>query len=312
MPSFTSSPESTPPGPQPVSVESLDSAPARAPRTPVEAAPSVPRDASPTLLTPVLIKTSETMPWPDDQGVFHLVTGDGLYVCRNHEFFVSSVPTDLWPAELPGHAPFLHLRYPRLPQRLFEQIVGFFSLIGDAYGAEAAVLLAWNREQKQVEAIVPWQRSLVSSGWSGKAYPISVEYDMPILPAACCWIADLHSHVEEGSHSSSIDERDERHRPGIHLIVGRISQEPPEFSITAVVDGLRFRVRHLESVVEGYDRRRADEVPADWIGKVSVWRWGSHGQQVRVPPRSGFEAFAAGPAPTPRQAEPLPPHSSSR
>jgi hypothetical protein len=234
------------------------------------------------LLTPILLKTAEDMPWPEDQSVFHLVTADGLYLCRNHEFFVSSVSTDQFPQELAGHRAFLRLRYPRLPQRTFEQIVGFFSLIGESFGAEAAVLLAWNPAQTQIEILVPPQRSLVSSGWGGQYYPLSVDYEMPALPAGWRWIGDMHSHADEAAYSSYMDEKDERHRPGLHIVVGRVSQEPPEFHAEVVIDGTRFRIPDLESVVEGYAHRRTSEVPADWIDNVRVFRWGANGTHVAV------------------------------
>jgi PRTRC genetic system protein A len=250
--------------------------------------PSLPAPPPPSdLQTPVLLKTTEDMPWPEDQSVFHLVTADGLYLCRNHEFFVSSVATNQFPQDLAGHRSFLRLRYPRIPQRTFERIIGFFSIIGEAFGAEAAVLLAWNPQLKQIEILVPEQRSLVSSGWGGKCYPLSVEYDMPALPAGWRWIGDLHSHVDEAAYSSYTDERDERHRPGLHIVVGRISQEPPEFHVEVIVDGVRFRVREIEPVVDGYEHRRGAEVPREWVDKVSVYRWGTHGSKILVHPPLG-------------------------
>lgn len=240
-----------------------------------------------SLLTPVLLKTTEDMPWPEDQSVFHLVTADGLYLCRNHEFFVSSVSTNQFPQELAGHRSFLRLRYPRLSQRTFERIVGFFGVIGESFGAEAAVLLAWNPDQAQIEILVPPQRSLVSSGWGGKCHPLSVDYEMPALPTGWRWIGDMHSHADEAAYSSYMDEKDERHRPGLHIVVGRISQEPPEFHAEVVIDGVRFGVPNLESVVEGYAQRRVSEVPADWIDKVRVFRWGPNGAYVAVNSQPG-------------------------
>lgn len=238
----------------------------------------------PKLLTPVFLKTDEETPWPEDQSVFHLVTADGLYLCRNHEFFVSSVPTTQWPQELAGHAPFLRLKYPKIPQRTFEQIIGFFGVFGETYSAEAAALLAWNANDRRLEVVIPTQRSLVSSGWSGKSYPLSVEYDMPPLPPGWRWLGDLHSHGPEPSYASAMDEKDERHRPGLHIVVGRIHEEPPEFHIEAVIDGVRFRVRSLETVVEGYHRRRVAEVPPNWIDRVEVLKWATHGAKIRIHP----------------------------
>jgi hypothetical protein len=245
---------------------------------------------APKLLTPILLKTSDEMPWPEEESVFHLVTANGLFLCRNHRFFTSSVPVDRWPPELAAHTPFLRLRYPRLPQRLFERIIGFFAVIGETFGAEAVALLAWNETDSRVEVVVPRQRSLVSSGWNGRSYPLSVEYEVLPLPEGWVWIGDAHSHADEPAFASAQDERDELHRPGLHLVVGRICDEPPEFHLEATVDGTRFRIKSLEALVEGYKRRRTAEVPSAWIENVEVRRWaGEHGY-VRIHPPDEVKA----------------------
>ena len=41
----------------------------------------------------------------------------------------------------------------------------------------------------------------------------------------------------------------------------------------ATVDGTRFPVRDLSLVLEGYSRRREDEVPSEWIDRVTVKAW---------------------------------------
>ena len=60
---------------------------------------------------------------------------------------------------------------------------------------------------------------------------------------------------------------------GLHIVVGRIFWEPPEFHCEFVVDGVRFPVRFLEAV-ERYEQRR-DDVPRQWIERVEVLveRW---------------------------------------
>ena len=235
------------------------------------------------LLTPILLKTGKS-PWPEDETVFYLLTASGLFLCRNHPFFTSSVPVRQWPQELAPHEPFVRLRYPRIPQRLFERIIGFFAVIGENFGAEAAVLLAWNHDRHCYEVVVPRQRSLVSSTWNGRCYPLSVEYDVPPLPSGCTWLGDVHSHVDEPAFASAMDENDERHRPGLHIVVGRISQEPPELHLEASVDGMRFRISQPESVLEGYRKRRSAEVPTAWLDQVEVRRWTSQFGYRRIHP----------------------------
>ncbi len=220
-------------------------------------------------MTPVHLKRGPDMPWPEEK-VFYLLSGDGLFLCRNHEFFRSSVPAARPPSELAGHERLLELRYPKVPRRLLEQVIGFFSLVADREGAEAAVLLVWNRESGEVEVVVPPQRSTVSVGWYGQRYPLNVYYDLPSLPPHLVPIGDIHCHVDLPAYASFTDVQDEVHRPGLHIVVGRISKEPPELHIEVTVDGDRFAVEDYGTVLEGYHQRRPEEVPAAWMDQVTV------------------------------------------
>lgn len=226
------------------------------------------------LHTPVYIKAAPDMPLPTDK-TYYLVTSDGLFLNRNHEFFTSSVPIDKWPSELAGHDPFLKLNYPALPRRLIEQVVGFFAIVGERFASEAAVLIAWDRDAERLQTIVPDQCGVVGTSWSGEPYPISVDYEVPSLPPHLSLIGDIHSHVDGPAYASATDKEDERYRAGLHIVVGRIHQEPPEFHCEVTVDGRRFKVRDLSAVMGGYHRRRKHEVPQTWLDKVSVKTWNS-------------------------------------
>jgi hypothetical protein len=225
-------------------------------------------------LTPIYLKIDEAMEWPRDR-TFYLLSRQGLFLCRNHQFFSSCVPADRWPSELAGQEPFLQFDYPRLPQRLVEQVVGFFDIIGERYASEAAVLLTWNRESREMELLVPEQTGTVSSSYYGKPYPMDLRYEVPPLPPHLLVIGDIHSHVDGAAYASWTDKADEAYRPGLHLVVGRILDEPPEFYCAVVADGTRFRVKDLGLVMEGYHQRRREEVPPEWIARVSVEDWSS-------------------------------------
>jgi PRTRC genetic system protein A len=226
------------------------------------------------LITPIYLKLTPDMPWPTDRA-FYLLSRDGLSFCRNDRLFQSCVPARGFPRELAGQEPFVRLNYPRVPQRLLETIIGFFAVIGARHNAEAAAVLVWNRDRAAIEAVVPPQVSLVSMGWGGRGYPMEVHYDVPPLPPHLTVIGDIHSHVEEAAYASFMDQRDETHRPGLHLVIGRISQEPPEFHIEMVVDGARFPIKRPETVLEGYERRRIQDVPETWFNQVTVKPWSS-------------------------------------
>jgi len=231
------------------------------------------------LLTPIYLKTDEAMAWPQDK-TFYLLSRDGLFLCRNHQFFSSCVPADRWPSELTGQRQFLQFDYPRLPQRLVEQVVGFFDIIGERFASEAAVLLAWNRETAKIDVLVPEQTGTVSSSYYGKPYAMDLHYDVPPLPSHLQLIGDIHSHVDDAAYASWTDKADEAYRPGLHLVVGRILDEPPEFYCAVVADGARFRVKDLGMVMEGYHARRCEEVPPEWITRVKVEEWSSSKYQL--------------------------------
>lgn len=247
-----------------------------------------------SLLTPIYIKPRPDTAWPDDP-VFYILTGKGLFLCRNHEFFQSSVAAPRWPAELAPHEAFLAVRYPKVPRRVLERVVGFFDRVAEVHGSEAAVLLAFDRRTRRVEAVVPDQTATVSrSGWGG-VWPIGVEYQVPAgLPPELVVIGDVHSHVESAAYASYVDKHDETHRAGLHVVVGRIHLEPPELHIEAVTDGVRFKVEE-ELVLEGYRERRFD-FPEEWMGRIKVETYGKkrHNDYGGCDKHSGGTAGTAG------------------
>jgi hypothetical protein len=227
------------------------------------------------LFTPLYLKLNDAMPWPEQEKAFYLLSSDGLYLCRNTPFFRSCVPVEDFPSELAGQKPFLKLSYPRIPRRLMEQVIGFFDLVGERHASEAAVLIGWNRTTNSVQIIVPDQVGLVGTTCDGNPYPMELEYEVPPLPPHLLLLGDIHSHVDGPAYASYMDKSDEAHRPGLHFVIGRILDEPPQIYCEATTDGFRFKVPDLSLVLEGYHRRRVKEVPPEWISKVTVKPWSS-------------------------------------
>ena len=220
--------------------------------------------------TPVFLKSDADFAWPEDETLFYLVAKDGLHLCRNHAFFRSCVPAERGPSELEAQEPFLVPRFPRIPRDVFERVVGFFDRVAELHGSEAAALLVWDQEEKRVRLVVPEQTATVyRSSWDGYTSPIGVHYVPPAsLPPHWRFFADVHSHVHGPAYASSVDKHDELHAAGLHLVVGRIGEEPPEIHVEAVVDGRRF-VLDPGDVIEEYRERRSD-VPQRWLDRVRV------------------------------------------
>jgi PRTRC genetic system protein A len=223
--------------------------------------------------TPIFLKTDCDVTPPPELSTCYLLTGSGLFLCRNHSFFRSCVPAPNWPSELASHKSSLELKFPRIPRVMIEEVVGFFDLVGERFGSEAAVLLVWDSEAGSLQAVVPDQRGLVGRTSNGHPYPISLEYNTPLLPPHQILLGDIHSHVRMPAFASAMDRDDELHRPGVHLVVGRLHLEPPEFHCELTVDGHRFPICELGLIVEDYQKRRSDQLPPEWMTRVRVRTW---------------------------------------
>jgi PRTRC genetic system protein A len=208
---------------------------------------------------PVYLKTSADMKRPDDPE-FYLLTQNGSFLCRNHPFFTSDVPTRRPIRALAEHEPTLVVRYPKVKASIVESIVGFFWRVYQLHRSESVVLLVWDLHEKRYRLVVPPQEASVWQSYSGRRSPQDVKYKVPVLPAGQLLVGDIHCHGNMPAFASHQDAMDERHRDGVHAVVGRIEDEPPEFHVEMAVDGHLF---------EGYrDRRKF--VPKSWLDQVKV------------------------------------------
>lgn len=232
--------------------------------------------------TPIYIKDNDE--WPPDS-FFYLQAKEGLFKCRTHPFYTSAVKVDGGHPELVSQSEFCEIRYPKVPQKMMEDTVAFFAEIARRHDTEAIVLIGYNTKTHEVMPVVPEQwsivhESLVNKGqyWGG----LNIKYTVPSsLPPDVILIGDIHSHVDAGPGHSGVDEADETHRAGIHIIVGTIRKEPPAMSADVVVDGSRFDINNLSLVIDGYDKR-SDACPAEWFEKFTLkveklWKHGKHG-----------------------------------
>jgi len=206
---------------------------------------------------------------PDGEKASYILARNGLFFRREHPFFTAVTPARSWPNELEPQEAFLESRFPKIRRKQFERIVGFFDHVRDLHGAEAAVLLAWDPQRERVRLTCPDQTATMGRGWVNGSYPIGLHYERPIdLPPGWFVFGDVHSHVDAPAYASGTDKYDEEYLAGLHVVVGRLYQEPPDVHIEVVVDGVRFPVAY-EAVVGGYEERRSD-FPSGWIDRLQV------------------------------------------
>jgi hypothetical protein len=217
---------------------------------------------------PVYLKTDADMSRPADPE-FYWVTRAGPFLCRNHPFFTSDVPAAGPVRTLASHEPHCQVRYPRLGTVDLEDIVGFFDHVYRLHGSESAVLLFWDLAQQRYVIHVPDQEATVWESSAGIRSPLDVRYALPVPPpAGHLLVGDIHCHGNLGAFASATDRQDERYRDGVHVVIGHIECEPPEFHVEFAVDGARFSVM-FDQVFAGY-RRRRQLIPRKWLQRVRV------------------------------------------
>jgi hypothetical protein len=217
---------------------------------------------------PIYLKPDPATPRPKDSEFFWL-TRDGLFFCRNHPFFASDVPASRPPAWLARHNAACQVSFPKVPPTVLEFAVAFLGLVFEVSGSEAIVLLLWHTKKRRYKLFVPKQEATVWHSSGGYRAALDVTYEVPtVLPRHCLLVGDIHSHGDYGAYSSGVDKHDERHRDGMHIVVGRIDEEPPEYHVEMSADGHRFPLRFGE-VLAGYQQRRT-VVPKCWLQQVRV------------------------------------------
>lgn len=217
---------------------------------------------------PIYLKTDAEMPRPTDPA-YYLVARDGTFLCRNHTWFKSDIPTSRQPEALAQHAATCRISYPKISAATLEYCVAFFDEVFDRHGSEAIVLLLWDVLGKRYRLWVPEQEPTVWESSRGIRSAMDVSYKAPIgLPSNFLQVGDIHSHADLGATPSYTDRSDEAYRDGIHIIIGHINEEPPEFHQEVVVDGYRFQLK-FNQILAGYRRRRRI-IPKVWMDRVRV------------------------------------------
>src|SRR5262245_41917838 len=153
---------------------------------------------------PVYLKTAADMPRPADPE-FYLLTQNGAFLCRNHPFFTSDVPTTRPIRALAAHKAGALVRYPKVKASTLETIVAFFARVYELYRSESVVLLLWDLQEGRYRLYVPPQEASVWQSYSGRRSPQDVRYKVGVLPPGQLLVGDVHCHGNMAAYSSYQD-----------------------------------------------------------------------------------------------------------
>ena len=175
-----------------------------------------------------------------------------------------------------------------------QQAVGFFDWAYCERGAEAVLLLAWNERRRETEWLAPQQEATSYRNANGCVWAESVRYEFPNpLPEGLAIFGDCHSHCEMSAYSSAVDQQDEALFNGLHVVVGHIDREPPDWHVEVSVDGTRAAI-DAKLVCEGYDSRD-HRFPDEWRRRHTVRYTGHEPRVGREPATHSGGAWPADP-----------------
>jgi len=212
----------------------------------------------------------------EEEGVRYVVCADGTYLQRKTNLYQTSVKVG--GVDLLEEGEFIcRLDFPALSDEMVRQMVGFFSWAYNKYGGEAALILCINPETKELSWYCPDQHieqweSTREEGKMVTGDEIHFDQELPDLPEDLVQLGDAHSHGNFTAYTSHTDSTDEEHKDGIHIVVGRVNDEAPDYHAEFAIDGARFSMEknlYMESEdVELYGCEAS--FPHGWKGCLSV------------------------------------------
>ena len=171
-----------------------------------------------------------------NKGTCYLAAGNGMFLQKQNPFYTSIT-------KVPDVVPFaddcqpsftLHMPA-KIPASLVHTVQSFFKKAVEAYCSEACVVLNYNSETGEWNAVVDQQS--VSHG--------GVNYARTPAPMGWTPVGTIHSHANFSAFHSGTDDNDEAEFDGIHCTFGHNDKDEFSISASVVVDSKRYIVDPL-------------------------------------------------------------------
>lgn len=216
------------------------------------------------MIPPILINEGEQPEFKDLP--YFMGTKDGWYVNTPTLFGVAHVPAKSGPATLGKVETNFDMNEKRVPQWLIMKAHDFFKKIWESKHTEAMVYIIhhpvkdifnlWVPEQYCTGASVNYrlQPGAIKSGWQA--------------------VGTIHSHCNFGAFHSGTDQHDMSGMPGLHITIGHVDRDWPEFAVALSANGQQFDVdKGIERIMdrdELKDPKGYDDAPEWWLDLVKT------------------------------------------
>jgi hypothetical protein len=211
------------------------------------------------------------------------------------------------PPVLPDLKGSFRLNDRHFPEFLIFQAHAFFKAVWDKQQTESSLYILYNRQDDEFKLWAPEQYVTVTS----------VNHRLGILPQPWTAAGTIHSHCNFSAFHSGTDQHDMEGMPGLHITIGHVDREVPEYAIALSLGEAQFDVDY-EDIIETASVARNDVAyPTHWMAFVKTGHapW-NNGTVTKYKPKTTPNTYQSRLIPPrthyPSQFRPSSPQSRSR
>lgn len=167
------------------------------------------------------------------------------------------------------------------PEWAIIQAHSFFRAVWEKHQTESSLYILYDRHTEEFRLWCPEQYVTGAS----------VNHQMGTLPSGWNAIGTIHSHCNFGAFHSGTDTHDMAGMPGLHITIGHVDQDKPEYALALSMNDSKFDVQYDEIIESSIDLPNIDALvkhPSHWMGfvKQGVAPWQGITMRYKIQPTS--------------------------
>jgi PRTRC genetic system protein A len=190
----------------------------------------------------ILLPDGKTPP-PHEDVPYYIVSQKGWMSNVPTLFGIAQTKMSEPPSKIPDVPASFKLNERKFPEHLMRQAHDFFRAVWNKYQTESSLYIIYNRESDTFRLWAPEQ--YVTS--------TSVNHKLDILPSSWNAVGTIHSHCNFSAFHSGTDSHDMAGMPGLHITIGQVDQDTPEYAIAMSMGDTQFTVKYEDIISDDSD-----------------------------------------------------------
>lgn len=163
------------------------------------------------------------------------------------------------PVVLKEYPELFHFNGKKLPAHIMIQAHDFFRKVWNKQKTESSAYICYNAYTQKYKLFIPEQYVTAAS--------VEHKLEPGAIKDGYYPIGTAHSHCDFSAYHSSIDTHDMEQMPGIHITIGHVDQDEPEYAIAIGIGKTRFDLE-WDTIIDDevvLDKNGYDTAPDWWL-----------------------------------------------